>query len=54
MQQIPFKNLIPTQLVNKFPAFYGNRIFIALLIKSTTGLYPEAAESISNPETLLH
>jgi hypothetical protein len=39
------KRLIVGQLVKVFPAFYGTRGFIIMLIKTSSGPYPEPYES---------
>jgi hypothetical protein len=36
MRRVIFENLTMAQLFKKFPAFYGTRVFITLIIKSQT------------------
>ena len=43
------KQLTGSQLVKKFPAFYGTRGFITAFTASGTGLYPEPTPSSLHP-----
>jgi len=46
--------LTVTQLVNKFPAFYGTRKSITVFIRAASGAYPEPDKSGSQLPTLFH
>jgi hypothetical protein len=49
MEQRPsWKRKIVTQLVKKFPAFYGTRKFITVVTKPGTGPYPDPDASSPN------
>jgi hypothetical protein len=37
MEQKPFEKVIVTQLVKKFPAFYGTRSFMTVFTKARQG-----------------
>jgi hypothetical protein len=45
MEENLLEKLVVTQLVKKFPAFYGTRRFIPVITDPTTGPYPQPNES---------
>jgi hypothetical protein len=51
-QSIPVK-LIIAQLIRDIPAFYGTRKFIALVVRATTGPYPETDKTSLHFHTVI-